>query len=146
MFSRRSLCAQATFALTMMINASLCFGQTTNRRFVNDDAPPSGDGLSWATAYRDLQDAIDDFDPVSPPAQIWVAQGTYAPTDRWCTQVSDCGPLASACTNNKCVWNNKRDHTFQLKEDVEIYGGFQGNEPTSFDVDDPGLGHSAGLK
>ena len=30
--------------------------------YVDDDAPPDGDGLSWATAYRFLQDGSEDLD------------------------------------------------------------------------------------
>ncbi|MPR36206.1 hypothetical protein [Salmonirosea aquatica] len=59
----------------------------------------SGNGLSWVTARKYLQTALDDA--VSGD-QIWVAQGTYKPT----TSTTD--RLAS----------------FIMKEGVKIYGGF----------------------
>jgi len=33
---------------------------------VDDDAPPGGDGRSWATAYRSLQDALQQGEPLPP--------------------------------------------------------------------------------
>ena len=50
---------------------------------VDDDASPGGDGLSWATPYRDLQDAL-----ASAPAnaEIRVAGGVQRP-DRGVGQV-----------------------------------------------------------
>lgn len=70
--------------------------------FVNLNATGSDDGSSWNNAYTDLQDAItasQDGD------QIWVADGTYKPTD-----------------------GQDRSISFQLKSGVEIYGGFAGGE------------------
>lgn len=47
------------------------------RIFVRASAAPGGDGLSWPTALRSLQDAIR-----KPAAsEIWVASGTYTPAD-----------------------------------------------------------------
>ena len=45
-------------------------------RHVDDDAPPGGDGLSWDTAYRFLQDALTT---ATEGSEIRVAQGTYTP-------------------------------------------------------------------
>lgn len=48
--------------------------------YVDDDAPPGGDGLSWATAFRDLQDALQIPLPVGVPARVVrIAQGVYTP-------------------------------------------------------------------
>lgn len=70
--------------------------------YVDADVSPGGDGASWGTAYKYLQDAlaaaVDGND-------IWVAAGTYKPTTgsyRWAT--------------------------FQLINGVAIYGGFAGGE------------------
>lgn len=43
--------------------------------YVNNSAA-GGDGNSWATAYKKIQDAADDV-TTNGPAQIWVAKGTY---------------------------------------------------------------------
>ncbi|MCP3973253.1 MAG: hypothetical protein GY720_02030, partial [bacterium] len=79
--------------------------------YVDENAAPGGDGLSWATAFDDLQDALTL--PLTD-TDIWVAQGTYLP---------DTGTDRSAA--------------FQLLDGVEVLGGFptpDGGTP------DPGLG------
>jgi hypothetical protein len=70
--------------------------------YVDANAPPGGDGSSWATAYRYLQDALAD---ASNGDQIWVAAGTYYPS----VEVGGTGD---------------RYKTFQMKDGVAIYGGF----------------------
>lgn len=53
--------------------------------YVDAKAPPGGDGLTWDTAFNDLQDALDDIkDPAFFPEQVYylrvkVAGGTYRP-------------------------------------------------------------------
>ena len=47
--------------------------------YVDDDAPAAGDGTSWATAYRYLQDALTDAAAAEKPVEIRVAQGLYKP-------------------------------------------------------------------
>jgi len=42
--------------------------------YVDDDASPGGNGQSWATAYKYLQDALAGADPCD---EIWVARGSY---------------------------------------------------------------------
>ena len=46
--------------------------------YVDDDAPFGGDGTSWDTAYRFLQDAMTDAGR-GGIAEIRVGQGTYKP-------------------------------------------------------------------
>jgi len=71
--------------------------------FVDDDAPPGGDGKSWQTAFNRLQDALA---VEGKGHQIWVAQGVYKPA----------GP------------SGDRNATFQLKNGLAVYGGFNGSE------------------
>jgi hypothetical protein len=47
--------------------------------YVDDDAVAPGDGSSWQTAYKFLQDALADADDSEKPVEIRVAQGTYKP-------------------------------------------------------------------
>jgi parallel beta-helix repeat protein len=61
-----------------------------------------GTGMSWRFAYRDLQDALER---AVSGNQIWVARGTYKPTV----------PSGTGAT-------------FNLLDDVPIYGGFAGYE------------------
>lgn len=67
-------------------------------RYVRQGAPGGGNGLSWATAYVNLQIAINAS---SAGDEIWIAAGTYTP-----------GIQSS----------------FTMKSGVKIYGGFAGNE------------------
>ncbi|NJK81317.1 MAG: hypothetical protein HC914_16090, partial [Chloroflexaceae bacterium] len=76
--------------------------------YVDKDRPDdSGDGLTWATAKRNLQTALA---LASAGAEIWVADGTYYP-DEGTGQTND-----------------NRASTFALKDGVAIYGGFAGTE------------------
>ncbi len=77
---------------------------------VDDDAPPGGDGTSWPTAFTDLQDALDAAETSADPnREIWLAGGTYTPR-----RLEDPG--------------DPRSMTFRLLENVDIIGGFAGNE------------------
>ena len=44
--------------------------------FVDADVASSGDGTSWATAFKTIQEAIDASNPATND-EIWVKQGTY---------------------------------------------------------------------
>ncbi len=84
--------------------------------FVDDDAGSGGDGLTWSSAYGDLQDALSqaavlkaDGDPGNDVDQIWIAEGVYRPSVE-----SEPGIVRSA--------------TFSLVDGVTLYGGFAGDE------------------
>jgi hypothetical protein len=62
----------------------------------------NGDGTTWNTAIGNLNDAIKVSETGD---QIWVAKGTYVPT---------------TTTNRKI--------SFQIKDGIELYGGFAGFE------------------
>ncbi len=83
-------------------------------RFVRSDAPSDGDGLSWATAYREVFEALQEASSDPSITQVWIAAGTYLP-----------GP-----------GSGNRGDTFVLVPDVVLYGGFDGSE-TSLDQRDP---------
>lgn len=80
---------------------------TSAQTVIHVDAAASGtgDGTTWIDAYGNLQDALD---AAVPPSQIWVARGTYKP-DQGATHAS-----------------GDRFATFQLIDDVQLYGGFLG--------------------
>ena len=76
--------------------------------YVDADATGADNGSSWADAFTDLQDALAlaatiDVDPLA----IWVAEGTYYPTDGF-----------------------DRRATFELFTGIAVYGGFSGVETT----------------
>jgi len=78
--------------------------------YVDVDASPGGDGTTWGTAYKYLQDALADANVSSD--DIWVAEGTYKPDE----------------DEGGNVTLNDRYATFQLINGVALYGGFAGNE------------------
>jgi hypothetical protein len=82
------------------LSAATAAGQTI--LYVRPDAPPGGDGFSWASAYNDLQAAI-----VAAPSdsEVWVAAGVYRPAS-----------------------GSDRTATFALRGGVGLYGGFVGSE------------------
>lgn len=78
----------------------------STRLFVNSNASVGGDGLSWATAYNTLQEAII-FATICPLVdEIWVAQGTYTP-----------GFLET--------------DSFFIPKGITLLGGFNGTETTA---------------
>ena len=77
--------------------------------YVKADAPAGGGGGSWETAYNILQDGLDDAESGD---EIWLVAGTYYPT-------SDYG-----------LGIGVRGNHFRMKNEVGIYGGFDGTETT----------------
>jgi Ca2+-binding RTX toxin-like protein len=70
--------------------------------YVNVDAQGRNNGSSWRNAYNSLQDALN---AAQANDEIWIAAGVYKPTD-----------------------NRNRNISFNLKNSVDVYGGFAGNE------------------
>ena len=75
--------------------------------YVNTTAGSGGDGTSWPTAFRYLQDALTFS---SEGDEVWIAGGTYFPDD------------------GDSVTEGDRTATFGLKQNVKLYGGFEGGE------------------
>ena len=63
------------------------------------------DGSSWSNATADLQYAMDIASGCTPPASVWVAQGTYT-----------------------------QEHSYIVHPNVAVYGSFVGNEPYNYDL------------
>ncbi|MHC4828110.1 MAG: hypothetical protein ACYTEY_16270, partial [Planctomycetota bacterium] len=79
--------------------------------YVDDDAAPSGDGQSWGTCCRCLQDALAfAADSGGTVTEIHVAQGTYTP------DLDDAGNVTPG----------DRTATFQLINGVALMGGYAG--------------------
>lgn len=70
--------------------------------YVNLEAEGNNDGSSWRNAYTSLQDALN---AAQTNDEIWIAKGVYKPTD-----------------------NRNRNVSFNLKNSVDVYGGFAGDE------------------
>ena len=88
--------------------------------YVDSCADPCGNGQSWAKAYQYLQDALTDANTTAKPVEIWVASGIYKPSVK-VDGISD------------------RHKAFQMINGVAIYGGFAGDEPNTFDVNNRDL-------
>jgi predicted outer membrane repeat protein len=71
--------------------------------YVNGAAGAANNGLSWATAYVKLNNALAD----ATCSEVWVAQGIYRPTT-----------------------DSNRSASFALQPGQAVYGGFAGNETT----------------
>ena len=77
---------------------------TGNRLYVNDNAAGLNNGMSWANAFKSIQDALAVAKASAGQiTEIWVAGGTYVP-------------------------GQNRISNFKLVEGVKMYGGFVGNE------------------
>ncbi|GLC90057.1 InlB B-repeat-containing protein [Lysinibacillus piscis] len=89
--------------VTVQVNNQL---SVNNVIYVKKDATGQHTGGSWEDAFTDLQSALDI---VQSGQQIWLAAGTYKPTI-------------------KIDPADERTATFQLKNNVALYGGFNGTE------------------
>ncbi len=69
---------------------------------VDNDATGAGNGTTWADAYTDLQTALA---AATAGKEIWVAEGIYKPTT-----------------------GSNRGVFFAIKNQVNLYGGFEGTE------------------
>jgi len=109
----------------MMFDTWIVFGDPSLRvvgtvfdpsvRYVDDDAPLGGNGLSWETAYKYLQDALYEATANPHIAEIRVAGGVYKPDQ------DEAGNVTSG----------DREATFQLLNGVGLYGGYRGIDPNN---------------
>lgn len=106
---------KTTFMKYLLLIATLFFmaaGAAAQTTYYVDQARPdnAGAGTSWATAKKDLQNAIN---AAASGDQVFIKAGTYLPTQ---------DPFGSASPADN------RDKTFTLKNGVKVYGGFAGTE------------------
>ena len=82
---------------------------------VDDDASLGGNGLSWDTAHKYLQDALSVAESGD---EIWVAEGIYKPDQGSSHILGD------------------RNASFNLKSGVSLFGGFKGSETSRSPIGD----------
>ncbi|MHC4739136.1 MAG: right-handed parallel beta-helix repeat-containing protein [Planctomycetota bacterium] len=99
------------FVCVLLFCGNLVFADTI---YVKEGS--SGTGGSWAEAYGDLQEAVG---AAGSGKQIWVAAGTYKP--------------------DPCGLSNPREASFQMKNEVAIYGGFANSGNPVWDDRDPNI-------
>jgi Chlamydia polymorphic membrane protein (Chlamydia_PMP) repeat len=111
-------------ALAAISTAVAVHGQHQRILYVDDDAPPGGNGQSWGTALRDLQDALALASFSNDIDVVYIAQGVYTPDrgtgSRFASFEINDNPTLSAIT-----------FSFGLK------GGFAGVTAPDPNVNDP---------
>ncbi len=94
-----------------LVSAALLRAEGGAIRYVDDDAPPGGDGLTWESAYRFLQDALTHAAASGGAiTEIRIAQGLYKPDQDEAGNVTP----------------GDREATFQLIDGFTLMGGFAG--------------------
>ena len=94
----------------------------SNIIYVNAAVAASGDGFTWATAYKTLAEALAIVAKCPfAGSQVWVQNGTYYPT---------------ATTDV--------DIAFVIPSGIKLYGGFVGNETSIAQRNLPAVGASGG--
>jgi predicted outer membrane repeat protein len=97
-------------AIVMLFIFATLFANAQTIYYVDAAKPNnSGNGLSWANAKKNIQDAISI---ATSGSEIWVKAGTYYPDE------------------GTGLINNDRISTFLLKTNVKMYGSFVGTETT----------------
>jgi predicted outer membrane repeat protein len=76
-----------------------------NKYYVDHTASPGGSGLSWATAFTNLQAALDVISDCND--EIYIAKGTYIPSK----------DITGSTTGSPKL-------TFYINKNVKIYGGY----------------------
>lgn len=98
----------------LLFSAQLAKSQ--NVFYVKTDGNDSNDGLSWETAFASVQKGIDMSFGAGGSHEVWVAHGTYHPTE----YLSDYFGQQSTDVYK----------SFIMYSGVNVYGGFEGVETT----------------
>lgn len=97
---------------------------TTAIVYVDDSAPPPGNGISWPTSFADLQGGLDAAAGLlaagTPVVEIHIGQGVYRPS----LQIDQADP---------------RSAVFQARSNVALMGGYAGFGARNPDSRDPGF-------
>lgn len=80
-----------------------------NIRYVSKSGAYANNGLSWATAKINIQDAINDLVNSGLTGEVWVAEGTYTPTE------------STESTGGSTLYMS-----FKIPAGITVRGGFRG--------------------
>lgn len=110
--SRRTLplIRPVALALLALVGGS-SFATAQSHWYVDDNAAPGGNGLTWGTAFNTLDAALAASAGSTGHDDIWLAEGTYKPVV----------PPPPA---------DPRTATFNVPDDTNILGAFLGTETT----------------
>ncbi len=86
-------------------------GAAQEVRYVSKSGAYSYDGKSWNKAKSNIQDAINDLVDNGLTGEVWVAQGTYTPTE------------STESTGGSTLYMS-----FKIPAGISVYGGFKGDE------------------
>ncbi|MBI5092771.1 MAG: carboxypeptidase regulatory-like domain-containing protein [Candidatus Hydrogenedentes bacterium] len=100
----------ATLPLTSLGPSTAKMAPPPVIRFVDLSNNISGDGTSWATAFKTIQEGIDAVEPYGL-GEVWVAQGIY-------NEARTSTPHGDGVNTGSVV----------MKPGVHLYGGFTGHE------------------
>jgi hypothetical protein len=92
--------------------------------YVNASAAGANTGVSWANAFTSLQSALTAAKRCTNVTQIWVAKGSYYP---------------SVDAFGNATPTDPRTKSFAMQNNLAIYGGFAGNEPSNFNLNQRSL-------
>lgn len=106
MVTRRLILSLAVFTATLVAPTSL----SASVIVVDDDAPAGGNGKTWKTAFRNLQDGLFTADVDLQIDEIRVVGGVYKP------DLDEHGNVVPG----------SRSESFQLRGGVRLLGGFAG--------------------
>lgn len=104
-------------AFMIMFVCGRAFAQTDTIRYVRTSGNYRNDGLSWATAKNNVQDAINDLRDYLAQnnlngGSVYIAEGTYVPTE---STESSGGSMLNT--------------SFKIYEGIHVYGGFSEDAP-----------------
>jgi hypothetical protein len=85
--------------------------------YVDASVASSGDGSSWATAFKTLAEALDISHRCALVEKVLIAKGTYTPM----SLPYNMGP---GQTGTPVVSSDNRDKTFHVRNGLELYGGY----------------------
>ncbi len=98
--------------LTMCLLTLGVAAQTPARRYVAEYGKYENDGTSWETPKSNIQDAINSLIEAGGQGEVWVAQGTYKPTE------------STESTGGSTLYMS-----FKIPAGITVHGGFYGKGP-----------------
>ncbi len=97
--------------LTLMLLLLAVSASADEIRYVSKSGKYSNDGKSWSAAKKNIQDAINDLVDNGLSGEVWVAAGTYTPTE-----------------STESTGGNTLYMSFKIPAGIRVYGGFKGTE------------------
>lgn len=123
----RTVTSSGTYRIRARNNTSGCWSavcgtaevvvQACTTVFVRSEASPGGNGFTWATAFNDLQAALDHARATPQVTQIWVAGGLVP---------GSAPPQMRRYRPDRGTLDRMK--SFALVSNVALFGGFAGNE------------------